>query len=306
MMDKRRYPESDPSDATAIVAVSTASSGQIIRPEATTDYQVIKLWLHGRSRHTQRAYQGDAARLMAYTPSPLGMIRLGDLQAFSDSLATLAGASRHRILSSIKSLFSFAHRLGYLRYDTAKALKMPPLRDHLSERILDEAGVQRMLALETNIRNAAVLYLLYGSGIRASELTGLRWSDVQSRPGGAQITVLGKGGKTRSILIPAGVHARLEAIRNEAADDRPVFPGNKKKPLSTNQILRIVKCAAKRAGLNPKASTHWLRHAHASHSLDRGCPISLVQTTLGHASVATTGRYLHARPNSSSSTFLPI
>jgi site-specific recombinase XerD len=71
------------------------------------------------------------------------------------------------------------------------------------------------------------------------------------------------------------------------------------------QVHRLVKQAAARAGISTATSAHWLRHAHASHALDRGAPVSLVQATLGHASVATTGRYLHARPNDSSARYLP-
>jgi len=72
------------------------------------------------------------------------------------------------------------------------------------------------------------------------------------------------------------------------------------------QIYRIVQAATRRAGISKPVSPHWLRHAHASHALEHGAPISLVQTTLGHANVATTSRYLHARPNKSSSEYLPI
>ena len=72
------------------------------------------------------------------------------------------------------------------------------------------------------------------------------------------------------------------------------------------EVHRIVKAAAARAGLSAAVSAHWLRHAHASHALDRGAPIHLVQATLGHSSVATTGRYLHARPNDSSSRYLVV
>jgi len=70
--------------------------------------------------------------------------------------------------------------------------------------------------------------------------------------------------------------------------------------------MRIVRAAAHRAGIDANVSPHWLRHAHASHSLDRGAPIHLVQTTLGHASIATTGRYLHARPQDSSARYLEV
>ena len=72
-----------------------------------------------------------------------------------------------------------------------------------------------------------------------------------------------------------------------------------------SQVRRIVYAAAKKAGLAQKVSPHWMRHAHASHALDRSAPIHLVQATLGHASVSTTGRYLHARPSESSSFYLP-
>jgi site-specific recombinase XerD len=86
-----------------------------------------------------------------------------------------------------------------------------------------------------------------------------------------------------------------------------VFPSRKGgEPLTDSGIWRIVKQAAQRAGIEVPVSPHWLRHAHASHALDRGAPIHLVQVTLGHASITTTGRYLHARPKESSSKFLPL
>ena len=74
--------------------------------------------------------------------------------------------------------------------------------------------------------------------------------------------------------------------------------------LDPSQVHRIVKAAAARAGISAEVSAHWLRHAHASHSLERGAPIHLVQATLGHASVAATGRYLHARPSDSLARYL--
>ncbi|HYQ91573.1 MAG TPA: tyrosine-type recombinase/integrase, partial [Candidatus Competibacteraceae bacterium] len=76
--------------------------------------------------------------------------------------------------------------------------------------------------------------------------------------------------------------------------------------LDRSQVHRIVRAAARRAGLTMPVSPHWLRHAHASHALERGAPIHLVQQTLGHASVATTGVYLHARPGDSSALYLAV
>jgi integrase/recombinase XerD len=86
----------------------------------------------------------------------------------------------------------------------------------------------------------------------------------------------------------------------------PVFVSRRGGLLDPSRVLRIVKAAAARAGIDAKASPHWLRHGHASHALDRGVPVHLVAATLGHASVATTGRYALARPSDSSSRYLAV
>ncbi len=99
----------------------------------------------------------------------------------------------------------------------------------------------------------------------------------------------------------------LRTIRGEAGPDDAVFRSSRGGgPLDARQARRIVAAAARRAGVDAQVSPHWLRHAHASHALDRGAAIHLVQATLGHSSVATTGRYLHARPTESSSKYLAI
>jgi integrase/recombinase XerD len=100
--------------------------------------------------------------------------------------------------------------------------------------------------------------------------------------------------------------AELLALRGAAAPDDPVFRSRKGGALDPSQVLRIVQAAAQRAGLEAKVSPHWLRHGYASHALDRGAPVHLVAATLGHASIATTGRYAHARPSDSSSRYLAV
>jgi integrase/recombinase XerD len=181
------------------------------------------------------------------------------------------------------------------------------VRGRLAERILSEAGIHRMLSLEPGERNRAILTLLYASGVRVSELCGLRWRDLQSNGDSAQITVFGKGGKTRAIRLPVSVWQQLTRLRGEDNGAQPLFRSRKKGgALTPVGVLRIVRRAARRAGIDVAVSPHWLRHAHASHALDRGAPIHLVQATLGHASITTTGRYLHAKPTDSSSRFLGL
>jgi integrase/recombinase XerD len=276
--------------------------------QAETDAQVVELWLHGRSHHTQRAYRTNMKRIATLVSKPFHDVTLSDLQAFADTLTSsrLAPASVHRSLSAIKSLFSFAHGLGYLPFDVAKPLRLPGFRDGLADRILEEGDVQRMLALEKHPRNHVLLTILYAAGLRVSELCSLKWAHLQSRNEAGQITVCGKRDKTRTILLPTSVWNKLQTLRANSLDEAPVFRSRKKGHLAPSHVWRIVRKAARRAGITKDVSCHWLRHGHASHALDRGAPISLVQATLGHASIATTGRYLHARPTESSSTYLPL
>jgi site-specific recombinase XerD len=289
-----------------IAAVSGPSREGGLAPQADTDQQLIALWLHGRSPHTQRAYAADVGRFLAYAGKPLGMVTLGDLQAFADALADRPATSRARILSSVKSLLAFGHRLGYLPFDVGRALRLPPIKSALASRILPEDAVHAMIALEPDARNRALLRLLYATGLRVSELAALTWGDVRPREDAGQVTAFGKGGKTRAVLLSASTWAALGELRGEAGPAEPVFRSRKGGPLGAEQVLRIVRRAARRAGVEGAVSPHWLRHAHASHALDRGAPIHLVQATLGHASVATTGRYLHARPTDSSSRYLAV
>ncbi len=278
-------------------------------PQPSSDEKLLEIWLHERSRHTQRAYRADVERFLAAHPKPLARITLSDLQQFARSLGTLSAASRNRTLASIKSLLGFAHRLGYLPFDAGRALRLPSVRNRLAERILSEAELHRILSLEAEPRNRAILTLLYASGMRVSELCELSWRDLQPHGDSGQVTVFGKGGVTRAIRLPVSVWNLLDGLRKNAAPDDPIFGsrkiknGGRLRPLA---ILRIVRKAAGRAGIELPVSPHWFRHAHASHALDRGAPIHLVQTTLGHASITTTGRYLHARPDDSSSRFLPL
>lgn len=274
--------------------------------DAGADPRLVDLWLHGRPASTQRSYRIEAARFLAFVDRPLSAVTLADLQAFADQLGHLAPTSRAHALAAVKSLLGFGHRLGILRVDVGRALKVAGGKETLAERILPEAAVHRMIALEPDPRNALLLRLTYAAGLRVSEACGLRWRDLQPREDGGQVTILGKGNKTRAVLLPPALWDDLFLMVAMADPDAPVFRSHKGGALHPSQALRVVRAAAARAGVGDRVSPHWLRHAHASHALDRGAPIHLVQATLGHVSVATTGRYLHARPSDSSARYLAV
>jgi len=275
------------------------------------DKVLLTRWLHGRPEHTCRAYHADIARFLAHAQKPLPSITLHDLQAYADGLADegLAPSTRARMLNVVKSLLSFAHETGYLPTNVGRPLRLPPVRSRLAERIPSEEDVLALLAHEPDRRNHALIRLLYAGGLRVSETCALCWRDLAQRGAAGQVTVWGKGGYERAVLLTGGTWRELLSLRSpEAGPDDPVFQSRRGGPLSPNQAWRVVKAAAARAGL-PTAdalSPHWLRHAHASHALDRGAPISLVRECLGHASLATTSRYTHARPGDGSSRYLRV
>ncbi len=133
----------------------------IIPQQADTDAHLIDLWLYGRSPRTQRAYRADVTRFLDFTGKLLRAVTLGDLQRFAASLQDLAPASRARILSSIKSLLTFAQKAGYLHFNPGAALILPKAKNTMGERIMSERAVQRLLALESNLRNHVLLAVLY-------------------------------------------------------------------------------------------------------------------------------------------------
>lgn len=285
---------------------SRDSDRVLVCREAATDAQLIQLWLGTfNSRHTIRGYRADADALLSFVGGrPLAEVRMVDIQAFAGSLVG-AASSQARRLSGIKALMRFAQRIGYLRFDVAAPVPLPAIKDRLAERITSEEQTLRMFGMERRPRDAALLRLLYSSGLRISEVCSLRWADLVARDdGGGQFSVLGKGGRTRTILVPRPMWDRLQALRGSAEDGAPLFRSRKGGALGPRQVHDIVKRAAKRAGLPAGFSAHWLRHAHASHALDRGAPVHVVQATLGHASLTTTTRYTHARPGDSSSKYL--
>lgn len=254
----------------------------------------------------QRAYAADAGRFHEFVARPLNAVVLGDVQAFADTLSQLSNSTQARRLAALKSLLAFGHQIGYLPFDVARVVKLPPRKDMLASRILPEADVHRLLALEPDHRNRVLLRFLYAAGVRVDELLRLTWADFQPRDGAGQATVYGKGGKTRVVLLPESVRRDLEQLRGDAAATVAAFRSRNGGHLHTSSAWRVVRKAALRAGVDMGVSPHWFRHAHATHALDRGAPIHLVAATLGHATVATTGRYLHAHPSDSSCRYLAI
>ena len=294
-------------NTTSIIPAATTITHNEDHSGAISDEHLVGLWLSQKSVNTRAAYMADTAKFMAHLRvRGLGIRQatLADIQGYVDTIEG-APATKARRVSSMKSLLSFAYRTGYVAFNVGKAIVVPKVPNDLAERILTEEQVIRMISVVKPGRDQVLIRLLYVSGLRVSEVEGLRWKHVHLGDGEARLTVHGKGGKTRHILLTATVTQQLEALRgDDYKDDDAVFLSRTRKPLRKRDIRRVVAKVAKTAGLKQAVSPHWMRHAHASHALDRGAPIHLVQQDLGHASLTTTSRYVHANPADGSARYL--
>jgi integrase/recombinase XerD len=263
----------------------------------TTEEQIIDLWLHGKSHHTVRVYVRDLARFRSTIDKPLRFAYLADLQQYADGL-TGAPATRARRLLAIKSFLSFASRMGYTPFNIGAALRPPRPDNRLAERILHERQVFALLdAVADHPRDHAFLRLLYNGGLRVSEAVGICWLNLVD----GIANVRGKGGRTRVVRLSRGTWDELLGLKPaDALHSDRVFP------MSAWNAWDRVRRAARKAGLEELVSPHFLRHSHGTHALHRGADLATVRETLGHASLATTGRYLHARPEKSSGDYLAM
>lgn len=259
------------------------------------------------SPHSVRAYQQDLFQLVGLLGAgrPLSAVSHTDIRAFLAQRYG-AGASRATVarqLAAVRSLFRYAVREGWLRENPARLVASPRLPRHLPEiptaeqlnGILDthaaaEGGVPQ--------RDRALMELLYGSGLRVSEVAGLDLTAIDWEQ--SLLRILGKGGRTR--LVPFGSRARaaLEtylpvrqalAARGPAAARAAVFLNCRGGRLTSRSVARIVKAWAQRRGLPLDLHPHTLRHAFASHLLGEGADLRAIQEMLGHKSLATTQKY---------------
>jgi site-specific recombinase XerD len=276
---------------------------------ADGDAELVELWLRNRasrSRHTLAAYRADAAHFVSYLDAlglELRSTKLRDLQSWADSLEG-SEATRRRRISTVRSLFSFGQRTGYLLVNVGAAIDPPKLQNDLAQRILTEEQVIRLLNAPTSERDKTIIRWLYVTGARAAETVGLCWKHITPGRDGLVATVHGKGGKTRHVAIKGALAAQLENLRQGSPDDAAVFQSRLGRAMTTQALRDIVRKASAAAGLGRDATPHWFRHSHVSHALDRGAPAHLVQATVGHASLATTTRYSHANPDESSGSYL--
>lgn len=267
---------------------------------ASTDEQLIELWLSGRPESTQGVYRPVVTEFLGLVQKGLQEAQVADLVRFSETIVG-SEATRYRKVSTIKSLFSYAHRTGYCPFNIGLPIQCPRPQNKLHEKILEPSDVQSVIQAATAGRDRTLTRFLYASGARISEACNLCFKDLV----GNRVSFFGKGRKTRTVLIPDSVAAELRSLRRKGDTDQSyIFKSFSGRQLLPRNARQMIGKAADEAAL--EISPHWIRHAHASHSLENGAPIHLVSSCLGHENISTTSRYLHAKPNDGSSRYLEL
>lgn len=256
----------------------------------------------GAARNTILAYRTDLEKASTLLGGKLAQAGEAEMATLGEEWMPLARATVARKAAALRRFYAFLQEEGFRADDPGKALPRPaaarPLPKVLDRSDVDRlfAEVDRRLAAEhppvADIRLSALLELLYGSGLRATELVSLPRTAIQGdRP---FIILKGKGGRERLVPLSDRARAAVARWREHVPTGQPwLFPSGKKH-LSRVRLFQIVKALAAAAGVPPdRVGPHGLRHAFATHLLEGGADLRALQAMLGHADISTTQIYTH-------------
>ncbi len=265
------------------------------------DYRNYLKLERAMSPNTVASYCSDVEKFLTEAPSdPCGMSP-EDVETYLAGCDGLSKRSQARVLSSLRSFFNWMAAEGYVSDNPCDKVDSPKLGVYLPG-VLSEGEVAAIIdSVDTSswqgLRDRAILEVLYGSGLRVSEAVGLKISCLYFNDG--FIRIIGKGNKER--LVPVGdmavdaVNAYLER-RPEPADpasDDLLFLNRFGRSLSRQSMFKMIKVQAMKADVSKEISPHTFRHSFATHLVEHGADLRLVQEMLGHESIATTEIYTH-------------
>lgn len=269
---------------------------------------LAELERRGASQHTLKSYASDLEQFAAYfevpaqtVPSPaefdLPILREWLSALYDDGLAV---TSVRRKVAAVRSLFKFLLQEGLIQKNLATRLRTPKMRQRLPDvmseektnNLLDSVESGDVVERPSRERDLAFLEVLYGCGIRVSELVGLNLEDIDLRSG--WLRVRGKGNKERQVPIGERAIAAVQrylAARAASPDQRALFLNSRGARLSDRQVRRLVKMYALAATGDSTIHPHSFRHAYATHLLSDGADLRAIQELLGHARLSTTQKY---------------
>lgn len=271
----------------------------------------------GASPHTIRNYRMDIEGFLEYMASIKGKdfsLQSMDSLSIRSYLSGLyeknAKNSISRRLSAIRSFFRYLYKKGHLEKDESALIPLPKTEKKLPA-YLTQQEVELLLTApdrtkKEGLRDAAILELLYSTGLRVSELVGLDMRSLERNPstGGGMIRVVGKGQKERLVVYGRAAGTAIEeylSVRGaffpagelDATEESALFLNTRGGRLTARSVERIVHAHCLTAGLSSEVTPHTLRHSFASHLLANGADLRLIQELLGHSSLSTTQKYTH-------------
>jgi integrase/recombinase XerD len=269
----------------------------------------------GLAKNTWQAYQNDLCSFCSFLETlairHFSLVQKEHFIAFLESLRQqqYASSSMCRILISIKVFFRFLKREKVIEKNPADLLDSPRVWQLIPE-VLTISEVDRLLKTPDpntflGARDKAIFEVIYGSGLRVSEACGLNIHDV----GEESVKVKGKGGKERIVPIARSVVKSIDDyllhFRNlvSSKEENALFVSQKGKRVDRLTIWNRIRFYAKKAGLLKKISPHTLRHSFATHLLENGADLRVIQEMLGHAHIGTTDRYTHISQKHLSESF---
>ena len=262
------------------------------------------------SENSIEAYNRDVNKLIEYLdfqqldlqPSDIKLAHLQDFLKWVNQLG-MSARTQARVISGLKTFFKYLLLENIIRSNPAELLDSPRTGRHLPDTLnieeIDKLFGAIDLSTPEGERNKTMLEFLYGCGLRVSELTGLKISDIRFNDG--FISVIGKGNKQR--LVPAGegalrqLQVYLHQVRShidiQRGQEDYIFLNNRGKRITRVMVFYIVKSLAEKAGIRKTISPHTFRHSFATHLIEGGADLRAVQEMLGHASITTTEIYTH-------------
>lgn len=267
------------------------------------DEFIVELkYVKNYSQNTIESYQRDLVKFQEFLKKKdLDKVTGEDVRKYIKNLSTLKDRSLARKLSSLRMYYDFLLKNEYIRVSPMDGIDGPKIAKHLPD-VLTVEEVDRLLDLEPKdnftFRNRCILELLYSTGLRISELVGLKLENIQLDE--SLVKVMGKGGKER--IVPLN-DITTDYLSKYIKDIRPnmlkktqtdyVFLNNHGKVLTRQAVFKMIKKRGEEAGLKKEISPHTLRHSFATHLLQNGADIRFIQELLGHSDLGTTEIYTH-------------
>lgn len=256
---------------------------------------LIGAWLHSRSALTQTTYKNAVSDFFAFG----GTLEAGlvTLQRWQETLSERYKTSNaNKKLSAIRSLFKFAHSLGFISSNPAIHLQnlknskdIQKQSKSVVERILTPEEVKELYDGANGFRDKLMIKSAYLLGLRIDELLRLNWENFYQFNGESKVKVVGKNSKVRHLVVPSELVQELKELTSEGLIFRS-YQGGK---ISSQSAHKSLKNIIKKTNVSPNCSWHWLRHSMVSHSLQNGASLESVRKKAGHSSISVTQTYWH-------------